>query len=498
MKDIKELVSGAKKGSQKAFNKLYDLTKNDIWLNCLSLLKNEENAKDVMQETYITAFLKLETLENEDKFCPWLRMTAVNKSKDFLKGKVEYQIEDEVLTNEVETNEVMLPEEYITNNSKREIILQLMSDTLTHSQYVTVFLFYFDELSISEISEVLEVSEGTVKSRLNSSRKKMKTAIEKYEEENNDKLHGVVFVPLFGSIFKEQCKHITVPEINLDFTKQGNKNITSKGAESAVKTASKGLVSSVAKTRVIAMLLGMTVICGTSISTGVLAGCVREDLPIATTASTTEVTTEPTELATEAKTSNELVSRSTGNSSGGSTGNTANSKTTASKTSTGGSGNSKSDSGNKGSGSGSTGGGNTGGNTSSAQSSAGSSAGSQKTYHEAEYKTVHHPAETKTEKVWVVDKEAYTYEKPVYENLPRTLCNICNADITGKIDGHADYHDDRGEFERFSYRCEYIDVQVGTETVEVPEEGHYETKTTVVKEAWDEQVLVSEGYWEYK
>lgn len=295
MKEIKELVSGAKSGSQKAFNKLYDLTKNDIWLTCISLLKNEENAKDVMQETYITAFLKLETLENEDKFCSWLRMTAVNKSKDFLKGKVEYQIEDEVLTNEVETNEVMLPEEYITNNSKREIILQLMSDTLTHSQYVTVFLFYFDELSISEISEVLEVSEGTVKSRLNSSRKKMKTAIEKYEEENNDRLHGVVFVPLFGSIFKEQCKYITVPKIDLVLPKQGSDSIASFGAENAVKTASKGLVSSVAKTRVIAMLLGMTVICGTSISTGVLAGCGKEDLPIATTASTAEVTTEPIE-----------------------------------------------------------------------------------------------------------------------------------------------------------------------------------------------------------
>lgn len=295
MKEIKELVSGAKKGSQKAFNKLYDLTKNDIWLTCISLLKNEENAKDVMQETYITAFLKLETLENEDKFCPWLRMTAVNKSKDFLKGKVEYQIEDEVLTNEVETNEVMLPEEYITNNSKREIILQLMSDTLTHSQYVTVFLFYFDELSISEISEVLEVSEGTVKSRLNSSRKKMKTAIEKYEEENNDRLHGVVFVPLFGSIFKEEAKNLTVPKIDLVLPKQGSNSIASFGAESAVKTASKGLVSSVLKARVIAVVCGMVILTGSSLSTGVLAGCGREDLPIATNASSTEVTTEATD-----------------------------------------------------------------------------------------------------------------------------------------------------------------------------------------------------------
>lgn len=297
--NIKKLVSSAKKGNQQAFNALYELTKNSVYYTCSSLLKNSEDVQDLCQDVFLAVFQKLNTLEEEEKFCGWVKRIAVNCCLKFNRGKVEYQIEDEVLTNEVETNEVMLPEEYITNNSKREIILQLMSDTLTHSQYVTVFLFYFDELSISEISEVLEVSEGTVKSRLNSSRKKMKTAIEKYEEENNDRLHGVVFVPLFGSIFKEQCKHITVPKIDLVLPKQGSNSIASIGAESAVKTASKGLVSSVAKTRVIAMLLGMTVICGTSISTGVLAGCVREDLPIATNASTTEVTTEPTETVSE-------------------------------------------------------------------------------------------------------------------------------------------------------------------------------------------------------
>ena len=180
-----------------------------------------------------------------------------------------------------------------------------MQKTLSDVQYQTVICYYFNEMSVEEIATLFECSKGTVLSRLNYSRAKMKTAIEKYEEENNDKLHGVVFLPLFSSIFKEQSNHIEVPEINLDFTKQGIKNITSKGAESAVKTVSKGLVSSVAKTRVIAMLLGITVICGTSISTGVLAGCGKEDLPIATNASTTEVTTEPTE-ATDPTVSEEV------------------------------------------------------------------------------------------------------------------------------------------------------------------------------------------------
>ena len=49
MKKIKELVSSAKSGNKKSFDKLYELTHNDVWYNCLSLLKDEENAKDIMQ-----------------------------------------------------------------------------------------------------------------------------------------------------------------------------------------------------------------------------------------------------------------------------------------------------------------------------------------------------------------------------------------------------------------------------------------------------------------
>ena len=182
MKTIKELVLSAKNGNKKAFDKLYELTHNDVWYNCLSLLKDEENAKDIMQETYITAFLKLDTLNDEQKFCGWIISIAVNKCKNKLKGKVEYRIDDEVLITEAETDELMLPEEYITKTEKRKVLLQIMEDTLSFNQYQTVLMFYFDEMSISEIAQGLEISEGTVKSRLNSSRAKMKTAIEDYEK----------------------------------------------------------------------------------------------------------------------------------------------------------------------------------------------------------------------------------------------------------------------------------------------------------------------------
>lgn len=131
-----------------------------------------------------------------------------------------------------------------------------------------------------------------------------------------------------------------------------------------------------------------------------------------------------------------------------------------------------------------------------------------KTYHEAVYKTVNHPAETKvvnhpaeTKEVKVVDREAYTYEEPVYETQEIIICNVCGADITNNKVSHLKAHalNDEGG----GHHVETRQIQTGTTTVTVPEEYHYETvvikeawsETVVVKEAWTEKVLVKKEGW---
>lgn len=135
-----------------------------------------------------------------------------------------------------------------------------------------------------------------------------------------------------------------------------------------------------------------------------------------------------------------------------------------------------------------------------------------KTWHEAVYETIYHPAEVETiehpaetEQRWVVDQEAYSYEEPVYEMQCRCICNDCGADITDMSDdgriNHAAEHLEAGG--KGSWSDKYVNVQVGTKTVFVPEEGHYETvvikeawtETIVVKEAWVEKILVKEAGW---
>ena len=302
MKTIKELVLSAKNGNKKAFDKLYKLTSNDVWFTCVSLLKDEENAKDIMQETYITAFLKLDTLKDEEKFCGWLTAIATNKSKNKLKGKVEYQIDDEVLITEAETDELMLPEEYITKTEKRKVLLQIMEDTLSFNQYQTVLMFYFDEMSISEIAQGLEISEGTVKSRLNSSRAKMKTAVEDYEKKSGDKLHGVVVVPFFTTIFKEEAKSLAVPNITIKLPNgqtlatSATKGIAT-GAKSTVSSIVKATATATVKTKVIAVVCGATILAGISaVGISILAGCNAEKEPTepSVISSTVQTSTVPT------------------------------------------------------------------------------------------------------------------------------------------------------------------------------------------------------------
>lgn len=520
MKTIKELVSSAKSGNKKSFDKLYELTHNDVWYNCLSLLKDEENAKDIMQETYITAFLKLDTLNDEQKFCGWIISIAVNKCKNKLKGKVEYQIDDEVLITEAETDELMLPEEYITKTEKRKVLLQIMEDTLSFNQYQTVLMFYFDEMSISEIAQGLEISEGTVKSRLNSSRAKMKTAIEDYEKKSGDKLHGVVVVPFFTTIFKEEAKSLAVPNITIKLPNgqtlatSATKGIAT-GAKSTVSSIVKATATATVKTKVIAVVCGATILAGISaVGISILAGCNAEKEPTepSVISSTVQTSTVPTTVpkTTVPKAVKDLVDKGEikvdkdGNITDKNgkkvevkdgkvevktdDGKTVTVKVDDVKTTVSNKNNS-----NK-------------GNTEKKENTPSKKDNSSKTNTSDNDKKPAKPStssntETPTEKpkqkVWVVDYKTVhheghwevvgTKEEPVYETRWVNVCNDCGQQLVD--DNQMDEHllwEARENGGTGSYHAEEQQVQVGTKTVDV--------KKWV--EPYDEKV--ESGHWEYK
>ena len=301
--NISHLVEKIKKGDNKSFEKLYKLTEREVWFTCISFLKNETTAQDIMQETYITAFLKIQSLEKSSQIRSWLNRIAVNKCKNYLKGKGEIQLDDEIFKNQAIVDErISIPEEYISDKAKREIILSIMQEVLSDVQYQTVIMHYFNEMTVDEIAEVFECSRGTVLSRLNYSRAKMKTAIEDYENKSGDKLHGVVFVPFFTTIFKEEAKSLAVPNITIKLPNgqtlatSATKGIAT-GAKSTVSSIVKATANATVKAKVIAVVCGATILAGTSaVGISILAGCNAEKEPTepSVISSTVQTSTVPT------------------------------------------------------------------------------------------------------------------------------------------------------------------------------------------------------------
>ena len=220
-----------------------------------------------------------------------------------MKGIGEIQLDDEIFENQAIVDErISIPEEYISDKAKREIILSIMQEVLSDVQYQTVIMHYFNEMTVDEIAEVFECSRGTVLSRLNYSRAKMKTAIEDYENKSGDKLHGVVVVPFFTTIFKEEAKSLAVPNITIKLP-NGQTLATSAtkgfatGAKSTVSSIVKATATATVKTKVIAVVCGATILAGTSaVGISILAGCNAEKEPTepSVISSTVQTSTVPT------------------------------------------------------------------------------------------------------------------------------------------------------------------------------------------------------------
>lgn len=219
---ITALVEHSATGDTEAFTELYRMTNNRVYFICLSLLKNEYDAKDAVQDTYLTAYKNIRQLAEPNKFQAWIERIAANRCKNILKRKTPIPTEDSFFEELLSENELSLPEKYIVNAEKRRIIMDIIRYELSDLQYQTVILYYFNNLTIAEVAEIMECSEGAVKNRLSVSRTKIKKAVETYEKDNDDKLFVLVGVPFLSQLLNEECKNTFVPDLSAEILSKLN------------------------------------------------------------------------------------------------------------------------------------------------------------------------------------------------------------------------------------------------------------------------------------
>ena len=259
--DIKKLVLQAAQGNKAAFGALYEETGRTVYFSCLKLLGDPQLAEDITQETYLTALQKLGTLAQPENFPAWVNRIGINLCKMHFRNNSAPEDNSEEIIEEI-PDEGLIPEEYVSNDAKRKIIMDIIDTVLTEEQRQSVILYYFDMLTVPEIAEVMNCTTGTVTSRLSAARKKIKEAVLIYEENNNDRLHAVVPVFILSKLLNKEASNTVLPKLTV-FTGSASAANAVPDSVTLTKTISGGKVMfSTVKAKVIAGVCAAAVVGG--------------------------------------------------------------------------------------------------------------------------------------------------------------------------------------------------------------------------------------------
>lgn len=183
-----ELVLLAQQGNENAFTELYERYHKRLEYVAMKLCKNSEDAKDAVQQTFMQVHTSLSSLREPNRFYHWCCKIIHGKCTDmFRKNKdIAIDVENNAVTNAiVEERNDYLPQNSIHFQSDKEVLLSMI-EQLPLQQMQVVLLVYFEQMSMQDCAALLDVPEGTVKSRLYTAKKTLKEMITLYNENNED------------------------------------------------------------------------------------------------------------------------------------------------------------------------------------------------------------------------------------------------------------------------------------------------------------------------
>lgn len=177
---IKQKIKQVKKGDHEAFEEVVTFYQNKVYQICYRMLGNAQEAEDIAQEAFIRAFVNIDSYDEEKKFSTWLYRIATNLTIDRLrKKKPDYYLDAEVKGTEGLTMysqlaaEQALPEEEVESLELQSYIQKEIM-ALPPKYRSVIALRYLDEMPLSEISDILNIPIGTVKTRIHRGREALR------------------------------------------------------------------------------------------------------------------------------------------------------------------------------------------------------------------------------------------------------------------------------------------------------------------------------------
>lgn len=237
----KGLITRARKKDNEAIAEIIQLTERKAYFIAYKVVNNEATAKDIVQEAYIQAFQKLDQLSDDSKFESWFNQIVSHKALDYTKSKqgknkpVEFSsLDNEEDRLEFEANikndkASFEPEASVNYKELQEGVQGVLSE-LPENQRLALMMYYFEDMSVSEIADVYGVSGNTVKGYLAYGRKKIKNIIEAMREKGVS-FYGVAPMPFLTWMLHDQMAKTAVSHVSKDII------IKTVGTSAAATTA---------------------------------------------------------------------------------------------------------------------------------------------------------------------------------------------------------------------------------------------------------------------
>ena len=195
------LAEQMKNGDLSALEKIYALTYKRVYYIIYQMIKSREDSQDILQETYIRAFSKINMLDDTRNFYTWLIKIAVNLTKNFIKKNRTLLIdnENESLIESIADDTSDIPENIIREETYA-VLLGLIN-ILPPEQKRAVILYYYEKMPVTDIAQIEECSVSTITSRLSYARTALKKAVTSYEKKNNVQLRcGTMALSLYTAV----------------------------------------------------------------------------------------------------------------------------------------------------------------------------------------------------------------------------------------------------------------------------------------------------------
>lgn len=228
--------------TDKELEKIYNEAYKAVYWTAMSLLKNEADAEDIVQDTFVTLIESYDTIQDKSKVIQWLKKIAANKCLNRLTRTKTDAAPDEFFEDVEALPEDFLPDSIVESEETRKIIMDIINNSLSEDVRRTLILFYFDEMSTKEIAEAMGIPQGTVLWRLSFAKKKIKKEVEKYEDENNTKLYGMA-VPFLSKLFMKEAEQVIfkpMPASLTTLSASGEASTSGAGTKMAAEAVKKG------------------------------------------------------------------------------------------------------------------------------------------------------------------------------------------------------------------------------------------------------------------